>query len=352
MKVSHKIAGILLALAFLLGVMAFLASFFEPKINVDFTDVVPSVADAREVTVEITKEPLIEQAAGTIRAKVETVISPLITATISSIKVRAGYQVKQGDVLIELDSRELKARVDQTHQTVVAAKAKLAKVERDFKRIQQLFRDDAVAKAELDRTEAVLRTARAELSRARRREDEARTALSHSTLTAPISGRVVERYADPGDTARQGEPLLRMYGPSIFRLEASVRESVASKLVKGQSLTVKVDALDKEFAATVDEIVPFADPGSRSFIVKARLIDTSGLYPGMFGRLLVPIGETERIYIPPEAVTHVGQLDFVIIKTEQGPIRRYIRLGARDQEDRVEVISGLAPGEEILIAAQ
>jgi membrane fusion protein (multidrug efflux system) len=351
-KGIYKAAGIVLALAALGGVMAYLSGFFNPKIDIDFAGVVPSEDEGRVVTVEITKQPLFEEAAGTIKAKVETVISPLITATISSIKVRAGDNVKQGDVLVELDSRELKARADQAHQSVIAAKAKLAKAERDFNRMQQLFETEAVAKAELDRTEALLRTARAELSRARRREDEAKTALGHSTLAAPISGRVVERYAEPGDTARQGNPLLRIYGPGIFRLEASVRESVASKLVKGQSLNVKVDALDKEFEASVDEIVPFADPGSRSFIVKARLTDSSGLYPGMFGRLLVPIGETKKIYIPADAVTHIGQLDFVIVQTDQGPIRRYVRLGATDKQDRVEVISGLAPGEAILTSAQ
>ncbi len=352
MKAIHKAAGIVLALLVLGVVMAYLSGFFEPKIDIDSTRVEPSADGGRVVSVEITKQPLIEEAAGTIQAKVETVISPLITATISSIKVRAGDDVKLGDVLVELDSRELRARADQAHQAVVAAKAKLVKAERDFKRIQQLFRNDAVAKAELDRTEALLGSAGAELSRARRREDEAKTALGHSTLTSPISGRVVERYSDPGDTARQGEPLLRMYGPGMFRLEASVRESVAAKLVKGQSLTVKVDALDKEFEASVDEIVPFADPGSRSFVVKAILADSSGLYPGMFGRLLVPIGETKKIYIPADAVTQVGQLHFVIVKTERGLIRRYVRLGVSDQQDRVEVISGLAPGEYILIAAR
>jgi hypothetical protein len=70
----------------------------------------------------------------------------------------------------------------------------------------------------------------------------------------------------------------------------------------------------------------------------------------MFGRLMIPIGQVERIYIPFKAVTQVGQLDFVIIKTEQGAVRRYVRLGEYSLNDRVEVISGLAPGEQVLIA--
>jgi RND family efflux transporter MFP subunit len=331
--------------------MAYLSGFFEEKIPVGFRGVLPSHDDGAIITVEVTTEPVMEQASGTIRAKVETVISPVITATISTIAVRAGDEVKRDEVLAKLDSRELQAKVDRAHQAVVAAKANLSLAERDFERIQRIFRADsgAVSRAELDRVQASARTARAQLLAARRQEDEAKTALSYSTLAAPISGRVVERYADPGDTARQGEALLRIYDPATLRLEASVRESVASKLTRGQSLTARVDALDKAFQAVVDEIVPSADPGSRSFLVKVALKDSSGLYPGMFGRLLIPIGQAHKIYIPLKGVTQVGQLHFVIVKTEQGPVRRYVRLGARSSGERVQVISGLAVGEKILV---
>ncbi len=354
MKTALKITGIILALALLSGIMAYLAGFFEEKIPVDFKGVVPSGGEGAILTVEVIEEPVIEQAAGTIRAKVETVISPVITATISTLAVRAGDEVKRGEVLAKLDSRELQAKADQAHQAVVAAKANLSLAERDSDRIQRIFRADsgAVSRAELDRVQASLRTARAQLMAARRQEDEAKTALSYSTLAAPISGRIVDRYADPGDTARQGEALLRMYDPDTLRLEASVRESVASKLARGQSLMVRVDALDKEFQAQVDEIVPSADPGSRSFLVKVGLRDSSGLYPGMFGRLLIPIGQTKKIYIPLKAVTQVGQLHFVIAKTERGDVRRYVRLGARADSDRVQVISGLIAGEKILVPVQ
>ena len=170
-------------------------------------------------------------------------------------------------------------------------------------------------------------------------------------MTAPIAGRIVERYADPGDTAHQGQALLRMYDPATLRLEASVRESVASRLAKGQQLAAEIDALGKRYAVAVDEIVPSADPGSRSFRVKVSLPGSSGLYPGMFGRLLIPVGQIERMYIPFKAVNRIGQLDFVIVKTGQGAVRRYVRLGVQAADGLIEVVSGLAPGEEILIVA-
>jgi RND family efflux transporter MFP subunit len=350
-KITLKILGVIIALALLGGVMAYLAGFFEEKIPIDFSGVVPKEETGQVFTVEVTVEPLIEQAAGTLRAKVETVISPLITATISSIAVWSGDEVNAGEVLVTLDSRELKARVDQAHQAVVAAQAMLGQTEKESKRVERIFKADpgAVSKAERDRIQTGLSTARAELVRLKRYKDEARTALSYSKLTSPIAGRIVERYADPGDTARQGVPVLRLYDPATLRLETNVRESVASKLTENQRLTVAIDALGKQYSGIVDEIVPSADPGSRTFLVKVSLSGGAGLYPGMFGRLMIPIDEVEKIYIPFKAATQVGQLDFVIVKTEQGAVRRYVRLGERGPEDRVEVISGLAPGEQVLI---
>ena len=354
MKASLKILGIVIALVLLAGVMAYLAGVFEEKIPVDFSDMAPPVDTGRVVTVAVTSRPLIEQAAGTLRAKVETVISPLITATISSIAVWAGDEVKAGDVLVTLDARELQARVDQAHQAVVAAGARLAQTEKDLARVRRIMKADpgAVSKAERDRLQTTVSTARAERVRLQRQKDEARTALSYSKLTAPIGGRIVERLADPGDTARPGEPLLRMYDPATLRLDASVRESVASKLAKGQSLFAEIDALKKRYPVVVDEIVPSADPGSRSFLVKVSLTDGSGLYPGMFGRLMIPIGQVDKVFIPLAAVTRVGQLDFVVVKTQQGSVRRYVRLGQPGPDERVEIISGLKAGEQILITKQ
>ena len=354
MKAALKILGIIFALVLLGGVMAYLAGFFDEKIPLDFSRVVPAAVSGQPFTIEVVEDPLIDQAAGTLRAKVETVISPLITARISSIAVWAGDEVKAGQVLVTLDSRELKARLDQVHQAVVAAGARLKQTEKDLARVKRIIRADpgAVSKAERDRVETTLSTAQAELMQLKRQEDEAGTALSHSKLASPIAGRIVERLGDPGDTAIQGEPLLRLYDPATLRLEANVRESVASKLAKGQHLTAEIDALKKKFAVVVDEIVPSADPGSRSFLVKVGLTDGTGLYPGMFGRLMIPIGKVERIYIPFKAVTHVGQLDFVIVDTEQGAVRRYVRLGESGPDDRIEVISGLTAGETVLIAAQ
>jgi len=270
-------------------------------------------------------------------------------ATIAAMPVRAGDAVEEGDVLVMLDSRELEARLEQQRQQVVAAEARLAEVQSNYRRIRPLAERGVTTQAELDRIESVLRSAQAELARAREAADEATTALSYSTITVPFAGRIIDRFADPGDTVMPGEPLLKVYDPRDLRLEANVRESLAAGLKRGEELVVRIDALGEEFPVVVDEIVPLADPGSRSFVVKVSLPARPNLYPGMFGRLLIPSGITKRFYIPARAIARLGQLEFVRVVGDDGIVRRYVRTGIQRDDGWVEVLSGLEPGEKLIL---
>jgi len=349
LKARARIAGIAIALVALALVMGHLAGLFGEKIPAQ--KLAASAAPVRGATavVDAVTEPVIEQATGTVRSRNEAVVSARITATITAIPVTAGDTVGLGDVLVELDSRELRARLEQQRQAVAAARANLSEAQPNYARMQALFSRGTVAKADLDRAEARLRAAEAELARARRAVEEAETALSYAVIRAPLAGRVIDRVADPGDTARPGEPLLRLYDPEHLRLEANVRESLAAGLSRGQRLRARIDALDLTTGVTVEEIVPLADPGSRSFLVKATLPASPNLYPGMFGRLLIESGTTTRLYVPAAAVEHIGQLEFVRVATAEGTVRRMIRTGRRDENDRLEVLAGLAPGEEVVL---
>lgn len=344
---TMRVLGVVAAISLLGLVMAYLAGFFESKIVTEPVDAKHANVSGDIITVETVNEPIIEQATGTIRAKNETVISARIMATIASLNVRAGDTVEAGDVLATLDSRELEARLDQQQEAVAAARARLSEAESNYNRVAPLVAKGVATQAEFDRAEAALSTAQAELAGAMRATDEANTALSYTTLTAPFAGRVIDRFADPGDTAIAGTPLLRIYDPEQLRLEANVRESLASRLERGQPLVARIDALDQQFEVTVDEIVPSADPGSRSFVVKVNLPTRPNLYPGMFGRLLIRTGRRETLYVPQQAIAQFGQLNFVHLVTDQGVVRRYIRTG-RAAKDQVEVLSGLKPGEKIV----
>ena len=349
MTIAIRALGITVSLVFLALIMAYLAGFFEPKIAPEALSVRQPPPAGELVAVERVTVPIVEQATGTVQAKNEALIASRILATIAAIAVRAGDRVSTGDVLVELDSRELTARLEQQQQAVAAAAAAYTEAQANFDRIRPLAERGVASRAELDRAQAALRTAQAELARARRGADEAQAALSYSAISAPFSGRISERYADPGDTATPGTPLLKLYEPARLRLEADVRESLATTLRRGQTLNVHIDALDITLAAQVDEIAPTADPGSRSFRVKVLLPSAANLYPGMFGRLSIEHGERTQLRVPEASIARFGQLEFVRIATEQGVVRRYVRTGDALPQGYVEVVSGLAAGERVVL---
>lgn len=348
MKIIGRIIALLAGLAFLALVMAWLAGVFTPT-EPPGRVAPPAIEIAgTDHVVQAASEPLVERAPGTLRARDETSVSSRITARIVTMHARAGDAVEKGSVLITLDDRDLRARVDQARDQVDAVRARLEEARAAFDRAQSLFRDGAVSRAELDRTEAAFRALDADLARAQRGVEEAEAALSHAIIEAPISGRIVDRYAEPGDIATPGMMLLRLYDPASLRLEADVRESLAADLQRGAVLHAFIDSIGREFETTVEEIVPQSDPGSRSFLVKTALPPGEELYTGMFGRLLIPRGQAEKISIPRTAVQRVGQLEFVYVREDGAAVRRFIRTGSPDG-DAVRVVSGLSAGEVVII---
>ena len=118
------------------------------------------------------------------------------------------------------------------------------------------------------------------------------------------------------------------------------------RVKSGQSVLVDLTALDKTLEGIVEEIVPSADPISRSFLVKVPLPFTEGLFPGMFGKLKVPLQNRKTILVPEEAVSEVGQLNTVMLLKSDRWVRRFVTLGERI-DGSVEILSGLSGSETI-----
>ena len=146
-----------------------------------------------------------------------------------------------------------------------------------------------------------------------------------------------------------GQILLKLYDPKRMQLVATVRESLAKDLKVGQPLQAYIPAMSKLCYGTVAEIVPQAQVESRSFDVKVVGPCAPGIYTGMFGRLLIPLGEELVILIPQAAVENVGQLKLVEVAEGNHLERRSIQAG-RTFEDYVEVLSGLSGGEMVWVS--
>lgn len=335
----------------LILLIAWLSGMFEEKVASDWEQRgVQQHADEPTAEVHEVTKPYVEEAVGTLKASSRTIVAAKVLATIEKIYVKAGDQVNQGQPLIDLDAKEYQARLSQAKQGLAAATANRDDAEKEFERAETLKKKNVVTKSEYDRAMRELQVAQAEELRAKQQVTEAEILLSYSKIKAVKSGRIVDRLAEPGDIANPGTPLLVLYDATSLRLESPVMERLAVKLKPGDELKVYVDALNKTYEATIDEIVPQADAPSRSFLVKASLPRSEDLYEGMFGRLLIPAGTRKHLCLNMDAIDRIGQLEFVDVVRPDGTLeRRYIKTGQVGIPGRQEVLSGLQAGDKVIL---
>ncbi|MFO7750546.1 MAG: efflux RND transporter periplasmic adaptor subunit [Desulfobacteraceae bacterium] len=314
------------------------------------------------------------RAVGTIKPRMKAKIESQIQATVKDVLVTSGDDVHQGQLLVTLDSRQPEARLAgaeealkearsakrQAEQTIHSARAARKEAAQHYQRIKGYYNSSAATEQELESAKSVwlqakanftragqaLNGAEARIQQARETVTEARVGLGFTEVTAPFNGRVITRTIEPGDLALPGKPLMTIRTETGFRLEAHVREGMINRIKKGQELTAEITSLDRVCRATVEEIIPYADPETRTFLVKAALPSIPGLYPGMYGKLLIPAASIEVVLVPADAVRKIGQLEIVMVMENNRHQKRYVKTG-RTMDDMVEILSGLKGGEPI-----
>lgn len=355
MKLSRqtllKAAGAVLGLIVLVIGVAYLSGAFRQKVEPGIVEAgVETLGDeATDIIHEIIETEMTE-VTGTLRATRRTQISSKLLATILEIPVKAGDRVAEGDVLVRLDNREPRARLEQARQAIAAADADLARAEAEYERFKGLVEGEIVSRQEFEQKEAAYKVALAQVEQAREAANEAGSLLADTTIKAPTEGIIVDKLAEAGDTATPGRPILNLYDPSAFRLEAAVPEALASGVEVGDRMEVKLDVLEASLEGTVEEIVPQAETASRSVLVKVAVPKQERMVEGMFGRLMIPSAERVRYCAPESSIREAGQLRFIDVVGEANRIeRRQVTLGDHREYGRVEVLSGVEPGERVIL---
>jgi membrane fusion protein, multidrug efflux system len=353
----------------------------------------PIVQGAKVETIQTSSVDDYYEAVGTVRAKTSSVIAARVIGNIVNVRVREGDRVRAGQTLIEIENRDAGVQVqkaqagvresndalDEAERNIRAAESARAAVRANeslasstFNRYQTLFNRQSVSPQEFDEVRTKLEVARAESERADRmlqaakarqnqmfgRIDQARADVSsarvyagYSRLASPINGVVVSKHVDAGSMATPGAPLLMIENDSNYQLEVSVEESQLNKIHLNDQARITIEALgNQEFTCSVKEIVPVADPNSRSYTVKLSLPTIAGqqLRSGLYGKARFVTGARQVLSVPQKAVTQNGQLVSVFVVDHSGTARmRLIKTGETFGE-RVEVLSGLNDGEQIV----
>jgi multidrug efflux pump subunit AcrA (membrane-fusion protein) len=349
----------------------------------------------RDVTVGVVMpSEVVETAevAGTVKSRTSTTLSSKIVGTILALRAREGSQVEAGQVLVELDDRDIAAQlrraeaglreaeafvgeVDQAIAAATAARA-AAEAQRDLAagtlaRYQRLLDRKSVAPQEYDQVAARHKATAADVERAgaeiqvlqaKRQQVFARIEAAtaevssaqimhgYARITAPFSGVVTTKHADVGALAAPGTPLLTLEDSRRYWLEAAVAESQAATVRRGQSLPVSIEAAALSVNAAVSEIVPAADPTTRTILVRVDLPDSPRLRSGLFGRAWLPVGRRQAIQVAHQAVIERGQLQGVYVVGQDNIARfRLVRTG-QTSKGVIEILSGLTGGEKVVLA--
>lgn len=299
---------------------------------------------AQTLRVESVLRPTLYEAVGTVRSRATATVSSQVAGRIVEVSVDAGTNVEAGLPLARIDDQEFKARLEQARSALRAAEAGRDQANTHHDRTKKLLAVNAATEEQLEVALLGARQARANVDSARQRLREAEIAHEHTRVTSPIGGVVDQRLVDPGDLALPGKALFVIHHPEDLRLEASVREGAIDRIQMGQKVAVELVAADQSVMGIVSEIVPSADSVTRSFQVKVTLPPAQGVYPGMFGKLGIPIGERDTILLPRAAIIRVGQLTTVQVKVNDRWERRYVSLG-EETDGEVEVLAGISAGE-------
>jgi len=306
--------------------------------------------DARLAQVTAMTVPIEAQVVGSIESRTPVEVSSNVAARVRAVHVRAGQRITAGEILVEMDPSNLDAGVAQARGAVAAAQAEVAKSAADWRRFSALYSRGSATAQERDAAEAAYRSARAHARQAEAAVAAGKSALAYATVRSPMDGVVVDRMAEPGDMAMPGKPLLRVYDTRAVRAALAVPEELLKSIRPGSPVRIEVNAVHREFAATITEIIPAADPATRSVTMRADLPAGAGLQPGMFVRAAFAVGQETVLTIPRGAVQTVGQLSTVRVRTQGSVELRQIALG-REIDHRVEVLAGLNGGDLVLLDA-
>ena len=296
---------------------------------------------------------------GTVQAVRQTVVAAQVSGAVVALEVKAGDTVKAGQLLVRLDARAAEQTAAAGEAQLLAARAAREAADREFERQKQLFAQNYISRAALDRAEAQYKSARAEVEAQQAGAGAAKTTSGFYVVKAPYAGVVADVAVVLGDMAMPGRPLLTLDDPAALRVSANVPQSAASRLAADAPVRLELAGLagdQRAPKATRIQVLPTADPATHTQEIRFDLpAGVGGAKPGMFARVWLPTPATageNRLYVPQQAVVRRAELNAVYVIASDGkPVLRQVRVGPAVGQE-VEVLSGVSAGERVAIDPQ
>jgi membrane fusion protein (multidrug efflux system) len=276
----------------------------------------------------------------TLEAEGDAEVLAKVGGEVRRLYVEEGDRVKAGQVLAQLDDRQLRLQAAQT-------RAALAKSERDFKRQLELHDKGLVSAGAFEGLKY-------DLDNQRAANDLASLNLSYSEIRAPFAGIVSTRHIKVGQEIAIGSKLFRVTDPTPLKASVFVPERELARLKPGHSANIAVDArAGRNCPAVVKLVSPTVDAATATFKVTLEVNDPAGdLKPGMFSRVgIVFERRAETLTIPRVALIDTDGSANVFVVADGKAVQRAIKTGLSNA-GKIEVTEGLAGGEQIVVVGQ
>lgn len=295
---------------------------------------------------------------GVVEAVRQTVIAAQVPGAVIALAVKAGDQVHAGQVLLRIDARAAAQNSASSEAQVQAARSALDVASKDYQRQQQLFKQQYISQAALERYEAQYRASAAQLTSQIAQAGAAHVQSDFYVVKAPYAGVIADLPITLGDMAMPGRPLLTLYDPAALRVSAAVPQTALARFAAEQAARVELPGLPAESqwpSRAQVQVLPTIDAATHSAQVRVDLpAGIKGVTPGMFARVWLPTqgGAAGRLYVPASAIVRRAEMNGLYVIDASGkPMLRQVRLG-RAQDNKVEVLAGVAAGERVALDPQ
>lgn len=271
---------------------------------------------------------------------------------VARVFVQAGDWVKQGQTLLSIERSVQVQQALALDAQIGVARADLQLAENELNRALQLVDRGFISKADVDRRTATRNVARARVNVAQAQYGEAQARTAKLDIRAPISGYVLERRVEPGQTVSAGSGILfRIAKGGEMELQALLSENDLASVSQGISATVTPVGSTQAFTGQIWQVAPTIDAQSRQGIARIALPFDRALRPGGFASVVIQSGATTSPILPESAIQNDKNGSFVYIVDGNGKVvRREVKVG-EVIENGIPVLAGLDGTEKIIVFA-
>jgi len=292
------------------------------------------------------------EASGELRARDRANIASEIAGAVTEIAVDEGDAVAEGDLLLAIDPEKRELDLANARALYRESAAGLAEAERDAARIRKLHDQGIASDATLDEKETALARSRSRHAASKAQLGVSERALRDASVRAPFSGFVARREVSRGEYVKPGQVLFELVSLNPIELDFHLAERDSARVQIGQHVRVSVAPYPGEsFEGIVSVISPTLDSRTRTLRVKARIENDDGrLRPGLFARADLGVARRPGLaWVPEESVLLRAKGQIVWVVGSDDRVRKVaVKTGIHDG-DRVEIVEGLEPGDEIVV---